>query len=97
VGAVIGATYPRELTDLRRAMPHVPLLVPGYGSQGAGAEDVAGAFADGGLGALVNSSRAVNFAYSREPYAGQYGPEEWEQAIEAATRAMIDDLAFVMP
>ena len=43
VGAVVGATYPRELAELREAMPHTPLLVPGYGSQGAGAADVAAA------------------------------------------------------
>ena len=92
VGAVVGATYPKELVELRAAMPHVPLLVPGYGSQGAGAADVAAAFTPAGLGALINSSRAINFAWQSEPYASTYGPTRWEDAAEAATRQMIDDL-----
>src|SRR5205823_13656133 len=41
-GAVVGATYPAELAALRRAMPEVPFLVPGYGAQRGGAADVAG-------------------------------------------------------
>ena len=97
VGAVVGATYPRELAELREAMPHAPLLVPGYGSQGAGAADVAAAFTPDGLGALVNSSRQINFAYRREPFASQYAPDQWEQAIEAATHQMIADLADHTP
>ncbi|HTU26951.1 MAG TPA: orotidine-5'-phosphate decarboxylase, partial [Pirellulales bacterium] len=44
VGAVVGATYPEELERLRSMMPHTWLLVPGYGSQGAAARDVCGAF-----------------------------------------------------
>jgi len=97
VGAVVGATYPEELAELRQVMPHVPLLVPGFGSQGAGAADVAGAFTAEGLGALVNSSRAINFAFAREPYAEAYGERRWEAAVEAATRAMIDELAEQTP
>ena len=97
VGAVVGATYPQELAELREAMPHAPLLVPGYGSQGATAGDVAAAFTPDGLGALINSSRAINFAHTREPYASQFSPDEWEQAVEAATRQMIAELADHTP
>ena len=97
VGAVVGATYPRELAELREAMPHTPLLVPGYGSQGAGAADVAGAFDAQGLGALVNSSRGINFAYDRSPYKETFGPQQWEAAVEAATKQMIRDLADDTP
>ena len=97
VGAVVGATFPRELSELRAAMPHAPLLVPGYGSQGAGARDVAGAFNSEGLGAVVNSSRGIIFAYQRKPFVDQFAPADWEGAIEAATRAMIADLAEHTP
>ena len=97
VGAVVGATYPRELEELRAAMPHVPLLVPGYGSQGGTAADVAAAFDPAGLGALVNSSRGINFAHRRDPYADRYGPEQWEQAVEEATKQMVADLAEQTP
>lgn len=93
VGAVVGATYPEELKELRQAMPHVPLLIPGYGSQGGTAADVLPGFDSEGLGALVNSSRAINFAHSRKPYIEQFSPDEWEQAVEAATRQMISDLS----
>jgi orotidine-5'-phosphate decarboxylase len=92
VGAVVGATYPAELAELREAMPHVPLLVPGYGSQGAGAADVVPAFTKAGLGALVNNSRGINFAYEQAPYAEEFGPDRWEDAVEAATRQMVKDL-----
>jgi orotidine-5'-phosphate decarboxylase len=59
VGAVVGATHPAELKALRKRMPHTPLLLPGYGAQGAGAEDVAPGFLPGGRGVLVNSSRGI--------------------------------------
>jgi orotidine-5'-phosphate decarboxylase len=93
VGAVVGATYPAELSELRQAMPRTPFLVPGYGAQGGGAADVAGGFEGNGLGALVNSSRGINFAYRREPYQSRFEPNAWEQAVEAATRDMIAEFA----
>lgn len=97
VGAVVGATYPRELAELRAAMPHTHFLIPGYGSQGGTAEDIAAAFNDEGLGAIVNSSRGIIFAYNRDEYKTQFAPENWEAAVEAATRAMIADLAEHTP
>jgi len=63
IGAVVGATYPSELEDLRRQMPKAIFLVPGYGAQGGGAMDVVGAFNDDGLGAIVNASRSIIFAF----------------------------------
>jgi orotidine-5'-phosphate decarboxylase len=97
VGAVVGATYPAELTELRRRMPHAPLLVPGYGSQGGTAADVAAAFDDRGLGGLVNNSRGINFAFRSGPFAGQFAPQQWETAVEAATKQMVADLAGHTP
>jgi orotidine-5'-phosphate decarboxylase len=92
VGGVVGATYPEELATLRAAMPHAWLLVPGYGSQGAGASEVAGAFDPRGLGAIINNSRAIIFAHSRKQYAQQFGGARWQEAVEAATREMIEQL-----
>jgi len=97
VGAVVGATYPQELSALRAAMPHAPLLVPGYGSQGGAAADVAGALNAEGLGALINNSRGINFAYRAKAYAESFGVRQWEAAAEAATKAMIADLAAATP
>ncbi len=97
VGAVVGATYPDQLAELRAAMPHAWLLVPGYGAQGAGAADVAGAFDARGLGAVVNNSRGILFAHARTPYAEKYGPARWQEAVEAATRDMIGQLRAATP
>ena len=66
VGAVVGATYPEMLTELRKRLPHTMFLVPGYGAQGGGAEGLKGGFDEKGLGAIVNSSRAVMCAYKKE-------------------------------
>lgn len=97
VGAVVGATYPEQLAELRAAMPHAWLLVPGYGAQGAGAADVAPAFDADGLGAVVNNSRGILFAHARKPYAEKFGPPRWQEAVEAATRDMIDQLRTAVP
>jgi len=97
VGAVVGATYPEQLSELRAAMPHAWLLAPGFGAQGAGAGDVAGAFDSQGLGAVVNNSRGILFAYARPPYAAQFGPDRWQEAVEAATRDMIAQLRGATP
>lgn len=66
VGAVVGATYPEQLLELREKMPHTLFLVPGYGAQGGGAKDVSNAFDKNGLGAIVNSSRGIMCAYKKE-------------------------------
>ena len=66
VGAVVGATYPKQLEQLRAALPHTFFLVPGYGAQGGGAKDVVYAFDQKGLGAIVNSSRGIICAYQKE-------------------------------
>ena len=66
VGAVVGATYPLQLTELRKALPHTFFLVPGYGAQGGTADDIAGAFDKNGLGAVVNSSRGIMCAWQKE-------------------------------
>ncbi|MEZ6067679.1 MAG: orotidine-5'-phosphate decarboxylase [Planctomycetaceae bacterium] len=86
VGAVVGATYPAELAKLRDLMPSTPLLVPGYGSQGGTSADVAAAFDAHGLGGLVNSSRGIIFAGERKEFRERFTPDQWEAAIEAATR-----------
>ena len=92
VGAVVGATYPEQLAELRAAMPHTWFLVPGYGSQGGTAADVAHGFDDRGLGAIVNNSRGILFAYRRPEYAARFGAARWQEAAEAATRDMIQCL-----
>lgn len=93
VGAVVGATYPEELKELRETMPHVPLLIPGYGSQGAKAVDVAAGFGPSGVGAVVNSSRGIIFAHQQKAYRERFREHQWEEAVLEATRDMIAELA----
>jgi orotidine-5'-phosphate decarboxylase len=85
VGAVVGATYPSELAILRKLLPEVIFLVPGFGAQSGTAADVAPAFRPDGLGAVINSSRGIVFPFR---------PDEprWEARIEEATRATISAL-----
>ncbi len=59
VGAVVGATYPGELAELRALMPRAPILIPGVGAQGASVTDTLAAFDGRGQGGIVNQSRGV--------------------------------------
>jgi len=95
VGAVVGATWPEELAALRSRMPNTPFLVPGYGSQGGTADDVAPAFHGPAAAALVNSSRAINFAWHRPEWKDKYPEAKWRDAVLAATQKMVSDLRAV--
>lgn len=88
VGSVVGATYPAQLGELRKSMPHTFFLVPGYGAQGGGAKDVAPAFDSNGIGAIINSSRGIMCAYKKE------GCDEKDFAAAARREAirMRDDI-----
>lgn len=86
VGAVVGATNPAELAALRKELPDVWFLVPGYGAQGGTAKDVAAAFRNDGLGAIVNSSRGITFPFHPDD-------ADWERAIVKATKKAAADLA----
>jgi len=96
VGAVVGATYPEELAELREELPGVLFLVPGYGTQGGTAKDIAAGFDANGQGALVNNSRGITFAY-KKPALRERFADDWRKAVEQATRDMIDDLAENTP
>ncbi len=92
VGAVVGATYPEQGRTLRQMLPGVPFLVPGYGAQGATAADVACCFDADGLGAVVNSSRGIIFAYEQDAYAERYGEAKFAEAAAAAAKQMRDEI-----
>jgi orotidine-5'-phosphate decarboxylase len=81
VGAVVGATKPAELRELRAALPDVWFLVPGYGAQGGKVSDIKAAYRPDGGGAIVNSSRGVVFPFHPDD-------PNWElQVIAAAMKA----------
>ena len=92
VGAVVGATHPREASELRKALPKAFFLVPGFGAQGGTAEDCGPCFNADGLGAIVNSSRGITFAWQRAPWNTRFGQDQWENAVEAAVIQMKEQL-----
>jgi orotidine-5'-phosphate decarboxylase len=78
VGAVVGATYPRAVGEVRRLLPRAIMLLPGVGTQGASAADVARAFTSGPASALVTASRSVIFAHRASPDV------DWRTAVGQA-------------
>ena len=90
VGAVVGATYPQQLGELRKELPHTFFLVPGYGAQGGGAKDVAPAFDENGLGAIINSSRGIMCAWKKEE---GLDPAEYAAAARREAIRMRDEIA----
>ena len=94
VGAVVGATYPEIGKKLRKVMPKAFILVPGYGAQGGTAADLVDYFNEDGLGAIVNSSRGIICAYTKDAYA-KYGAEHFGEASRAAVEDMIADINSV--
>ena len=93
-GSVVGATHPEQLAQLRSLMPNSIFLIPGFGAQGGSATDVAGGFASNGLGAVVNSSRGIIFAYENEKYSDC---PDWLDAVEQATTDAITAIADHTP
>lgn len=88
VGAVVGATWPQQLSELREKMPDAWFLVPGFGAQGGGAKDVLGAFDEKGFGAIINNSRGIIFAHTQKRFAGN----DWQRCVELATEEMRKEL-----
>ena len=93
VGAVVGATVPQQLADLRKQLSSSILLIPGYGAQGGTAKDCTAAFDENGLGAIVNNSRGILYAWKKPEYAGMH----WLDASRAALDKMIDEFKAVAP
>lgn len=92
VGAVVGATYPEQIKEMRNAMPNTFFLIPGYGAQGGRAEDCALAFDKNSLGGIVNSSRGIMCAYKKagapeEAFANEARREA--ERMKAALKAHI--------
>ncbi len=85
LGAVVGATYPQALRELRARLPRSVLLVPGYGAQGGTAADVAAAFDGDGAGAVVSASRSLT-------YLDAHDETDLGRAARAAAGSMRDDL-----
>lgn len=84
VGAVVGVTHPKEAKQLREQLPNTFFLVPGYGAQGATAEDIVVNFDDSCGGAIVNSSRGLMFAFEKENWKSENRLDNWPNAVRDA-------------
>lgn len=95
LAAVVGATYPEELKEIRKIIPSIFFLIPGYGAQGGGAEDIKAGFDSNGRGAIVNSSRGINFAYQKEEFK-DFGADNFAEAAGAAAEKMKNEINKVL-
>lgn len=92
VSAVVGATYPKQLKELRELMPHAYFLIPGYGAQGGKAEDIALGFDKNGLGGIVNATRSLMCAYKSDLWKDKFKEEDYAKATRAEAIRMRDEL-----
>ncbi len=97
IDAVVGATYPEDILILRKTMPNAYLLIPGYGSQGATAEDIKNCFNSDGYGAIINASRSILYAYNNRSWKDKYGAQTWKEAAQNAVMNMKEDLNKCVP
>ncbi len=92
VGAVVGATWPKQAAVLRNIMKRAYILVPGYGAQGGTARDVVCSFNDDGLGAIINASRSIMCAWKAERWQGKYIEEDFDKAARAEAIRMRNEI-----
>ena len=92
VGAVVGATYPEQLAEMREKAPHTFFLVPGYGAQGGGAQDAKNAFDKNGLGAIINSSRGIMCAWKKQGLT----EDDFDDAARNEALRMKEDILSVI-
>ncbi len=95
IGMVVGGTSPKVSAALRDKYDNIWFLVPGFGSQGANAEDCIKFCKPNGTGALINASRSIIYAYEKPQYNGQFG-DDWKRCIEQAVIDAKVDLANAM-
>ena len=92
VAAVVGATYPEQLKEIREKAPHTYFLIPGYGAQGGKAGDIALGFDKNGLGGIVNASRSLMCAYKSDLWKDEFTEEDYGKATRAEAIRMRDEL-----
>jgi orotidine-5'-phosphate decarboxylase len=79
---VVGATYPQDMAELRRAHPALWFLVPGIGAQGGDLDStLAAGLNAAGTGLLINSSRGIIYAGGGESGAIRQAAATLREAI----------------
>jgi orotidine-5'-phosphate decarboxylase len=83
-GLVVGATRPKEMREIRRLAPDMPLLIPGIGAQGGDLEQAVHYGCDrNGESVVINASRSIIYASRGEDFAA---------AARAAAITMRDEI-----
>ena len=95
IAAVVGATYPKQLKEIREIAPHTYFLIPGYGAQGGKAEDIALGFDKNGLGGIVNASRSLMCAYKSELWKDKFAEKDYAKATRAEALRMKEELGGI--
>jgi orotidine-5'-phosphate decarboxylase len=73
---VVGATYPRQIGEIRAIAPELPLLIPGIGAQGGDLEKTVRYGLDANQGGIIiNASRSIIYASRGEDFAQAAGKE----------------------
>jgi orotidine-5'-phosphate decarboxylase len=85
LGAVVGATKRSEAARLRELMPRQIFLVPGFGAQGAGVDDVLPCFNPDGTGAIITASRSIIYAFKPDD-------PDWTSSVRRAAEAFADEI-----
>lgn len=85
LGAVVGATKKLDAARLRELMPQQFFLVPGYGAQGGGVQDVLPCFKPDGTGAVVTASRAVIYAFDADD-------SKWHESVADAAAKFAEEI-----
>lgn len=96
IAAVVGATYPKQLEDIRKTAPHTFFLIPGYGAQGGKPEDIALGFDKNGLGGIVNASRSLMCAYKSDRWKDEFQESDYAKATRAEAIRMKEELNSVL-
>ena len=86
----MGATKAADAVALRERLPHQIFLVPGFGAQGGGAEDVRACFKPDGTGAIITASRSVIYAYEKNTNIS------WQAAIEDGAKDLKQQIAGIL-
>ncbi|NCN45396.1 MAG: orotidine-5'-phosphate decarboxylase [Candidatus Pacebacteria bacterium CG10_big_fil_rev_8_21_14_0_10_36_11] len=90
VGAVVGATFPKQAAVLRKLLPNSFFLVPGVGAQGGSVQDIRVFFQRNGLGAIVNSSRGIVFPSEAN------GQKNYLEVIAQKAKGLRDEINTVV-
>ncbi|QNN22406.1 orotidine-5'-phosphate decarboxylase [Planctomycetales bacterium ZRK34] len=90
LGAVVGATKPGDAAALRKIMPKQIFLVPGFGAQGGGADDVRACFNTDGRGAIITASRSVIYAFAGGDAA------QWQSSVQQAAVDLCQQVGAIL-